>query len=79
MDRSRLQLVVTTLLAALLAVHLVLSLSTPATAYDAKVGSDSATVAVAASADGMRVYVCDGKRCYVSADGGATFRRLKVD
>ncbi len=57
-------------LAVIVLVQLVVSLSAPVSAYDAKVGSDSATVSVATSADGQHVYVCDGKRCYGSHDGG---------
>lgn len=66
-------------LAAVMLVHLAIALSTPTSAYDAKVGSDSATVSVATSHDGQHVYVCDGKRCYASHDAGKTFERLKVD
>ena len=51
----------------------------PVSAYDAKVVSDSATVSVATSADGMHVYICDAKRCYASHDSGKTFTRLKVE
>ena len=51
----------------------------PASAYDAKTGSDSATVSVATSADGAHVYVCDAHRCYASHDAGKTFARMKVD
>jgi len=59
--------------------HLLASLATPASAFDAKVGSDSAAVSVAASADGMHVYICDAKRCYASHDGGKLFAHMKVD
>jgi len=64
---------------ALMILQLAMSLSSPASAIDAKVGSDSATVAVTSSSDGMHVYVCDGHRCYGSHDGAKTFARLKID
>jgi len=67
------------LLAVVILAHLVVLMSAPAAAYDAKVGSDSATVSVATSSDGTHVYVCDGKRCYSSHDGGKTFQKMNVD
>jgi len=79
MKPERIQSVLLALLAGAVIVHLAVSLATPAEALDAKVGSDSATVAVATSADGAHVYVCDGKRCYASHDGGKTFTHIKVD
>ena len=59
--------------------QLLMTASRPASAYDAKVGSDSATTSVATSADGKHVYICDAKRCYASHDSGQTFTRMKVD
>jgi len=79
MNKQKLNTALLGLLAAAVIVQLLVSLSAPAAAYDAKVGSDSATVSVATSSDGQHVYVCDGKRCYASHDGGATFSKLKVD
>lgn len=78
----RMQRVNTILLAVTIAVvvlQLAVTFSSPVSAIDAKVGSDSATIAVTTSADGMHVYVCDGHRCYASHDGAKTFMRLKVE
>ena len=79
MNGPKLNTVLLALAAAALIANLLVMLSTPVSAIDAKVGSDSAAVAVASSADGAHVYICDGKRCYSSHDSGATFARLKVD
>jgi hypothetical protein len=67
------------LLSVAILLQLAVLMSAPAAAYDAKVGSDSATVSVATSSDGMHVYVCDGKRCYSSHDNGRTFQKMNVD
>jgi photosystem II stability/assembly factor-like uncharacterized protein len=72
-------LLVISLLVAAVLLQLAMTLSSPVSAYDAKVGSDSATVSVATSEDGKHVYICDGQRCYASHDSGQTFARMKVD
>lgn len=77
--KERLGLVALALLAIVVLVQLVMFASRPASAYDAKVGSDSATVSVATSSDGAHVYICDAKHCYASHDAGKTFSRMKVD
>ena len=59
--------------------QLMIGTSRPASAFDGKVGSDSAAVSVATSADGMHVYICDPKHCYASHDAAKTFVKLKVD
>ena len=59
--------------------QLMLATSRPAAAFDGKVGSDSAAVSVATSADGTHVYICDPKHCYASHDAGKTFLKMKVD
>ena len=79
MNMQRANIVLLVLMIAVVILQLAMTLSTPATALDAKVGSDSATIAVSTSADGMHVYVCDGQRCYASHDGAKTFIRLKID
>lgn len=79
MTRDRLNTLVLMALACVVCIHLAVSLSAPASAYDAKGGSDSATVSVATSADGMHVYVCDTARCYASHDSGRTFTKIKMD
>jgi len=66
-------------LALIAAAQLMISSSRPAAAFDGKVGSDSAAVSIATSADGTHVYVCDPKRCYASHDSGKTFARMKVE
>lgn len=77
LDRIHIALIAVLALTAL--IQLAALLASPAVAFDAKVGSDSAAVSVSTSADGNHVYVCDGQRCYASHDAGATFVRLKVD
>ena len=79
MKKDRLNSLLLAVLAGAVIIHLAVSLATPVSALDAKVGSDSAAVAVSTSADGSHVYVCDGRRCYGSHDAGVTFTRLKVD
>ena len=79
MRMQRLNAVLLAVLAAVVVLQLAVTLSSPVSALDAKVGSDSATISVTTSGDGMHVYVCDGHRCYASHDGAKTFMRLKVD
>lgn len=79
MKKDRLNSLLLALLAGAVIIHLAVTMATPASALDAKVGSDSAAVAVTTSADGTHVYVCDGRRCYGSHDAGKTFTRLNVD
>ena len=79
MSMRRLNAVLLAVMVVVVILQLGMTLSSPAAAIDAKVGSDSATVAVTSSADGMHVYVCDGHRCYASHDGAKTFARLKID
>ena len=79
MTMRRFNAVLLAVMVAVVVLQVAMTFSSPASAIDAKVGSDSATVAVATSADGMHVYVCDGHRCYASHDGAKTFLRLKVD
>lgn len=77
--KEKLGSLVLALIAVVALVHVVMILSGPASAFDAKVGSDSAAVSVATSDDGQHVYICDGRRCYASHDTGQTFTRMKVD
>lgn len=79
MTRDRINTFVLVALACVVCIQLAASLSAPASAYDAKGGSDSATVSVATSADGAHVYICDTSRCYASHDGGRTFTKIKVN
>ena len=66
-------------LALIVLAQLVLATPRSAAAFDGKVGSDSAAVSVATSADGAHVYICDPKHCFASHDAGKTFVKLKVD
>lgn len=79
MSMRRMNAVLLAVMVVIVILQLGMTLSSPASAIDAKVGSDSAAVAVTTSADGTHVYVCDGHRCYASHDGGKTFVRIKVD
>ncbi|HEY3174340.1 MAG TPA: hypothetical protein VGK94_01125 [Candidatus Polarisedimenticolia bacterium] len=79
MRKERLNSLLLALLIGVVVIHLAVTMASPAAALDAKVGSDSAAVAVSTSADGTHVYVCDGRRCYASHDGGNTFTHLKVN
>lgn len=79
MRMRHLNAVLMAMMLAVVLLHLAMTLSSPASALDAKVGSDSAAIAVTTSSDGMHVYVCDGHHCYASHDGAKTFIRLKVD
>ena len=79
MKNDRVNPILLALLTGAVLLNLALTIAAPASALDAKVGSDSAAVAVSTSADGMHVYVCDGRRCYASHDGGRTFGHLKVN
>ena len=77
--KGKLGLLALALLGFVVLAQLLMTGSRPASAYDAKVGSDSATTSVATSSDGKHVYICDAKRCYASHDSGQTFARMKVD
>ena len=79
MKMQRLNAILLAVIAVMILVQLAMVFASPVSAIDAKVGSDSATISVTTSADGMHVYVCDGHRCYASHDGAKTFMRLKVD
>lgn len=77
--KGKLSLLALGLAGVVLLAQVLMTVSRPASAYDAKVGSDSAIVSVATSSDGKHIYICDGQRCYQSHDSGQTFTRMKVD
>jgi hypothetical protein len=77
--KGKLALCALGLVGAVVLAQILMSGSKPASAYDAKVGSDSAIASVATSSDGKHVYICDGQHCYQSHDSGQTFTRMKVD
>ena len=79
MNKDKLNTVILLVLVAVLVANLLVALSSPASAFDAKVGSDSAAVAVSTSGDGKHVYICEPRHCYASHDSGVTFAKLKVE